>query len=91
MRRTARNKQALRERKRMWREHRQREEDTAAMDRAVRSKLMQENRALADRIREEDLKIRENLERKALQLRERSRLIRDILHLQKVTGKILIL
>lgn len=53
--------------------------------------MMQENRALADRIREEDLKIRENLERKALQLRERSRLIRDILHLQKVTGKILIL
>ena len=61
------------------------------MDRAVRNKLIQENRALADRIAEEDLRIREVLERKALQLRERNRLIRDILHLQKVTGKMLIL
>ncbi len=75
----------------MWREHRQREEDTEAMDRAVRNRLIQENRALADRIGEEDLRIREVLERKALQLRERNRLIRDILHLQKVTGKMLIL
>ena len=81
----------MRGRKRMWREHRQREEDTEAMDRAVRNKLIQENRALADRIAEEDLKIRGVLERKALQLRERNRLIRDILHLQKVTGKMLIL
>lgn len=61
------------------------------MDRAVRNRLIQENRALADRIGEEDLRIREVLERKALQLRERNRLIRDILHLQKVTGKMLIL
>jgi hypothetical protein len=37
--RTAKNRYALRERKRMWREHCRREEDTDAMDRAVKVRL----------------------------------------------------
>jgi hypothetical protein len=45
--RSARNRYALRERKRMWREHRRREEDTDDMDRVVRARLVQENKALA--------------------------------------------
>jgi hypothetical protein len=44
-----------------------------------------------ERIEEEDGRIRANLERQAMQLRERSRLVRDILQLQKITGKLFIM